>query len=268
MLTIRKGLTIVVAAGAVELITLEVTLEALAAGVAARVAAEASGAATLKATSAHLGSAAGTAEGTTNRAWLTLEAVVALLTAGQDTTLLLKVGHADSWEGRGGVVLSSVVVNLVDGHGGVDDVGLDGLLLDNGLDSLVDVVVNVLAGDDGGDGAGVLALDTDLLVTELLLLGRKTGLDLLGIVVLELAVLDRDDVVVVLLGENLTVGHRLDRGVVVVLVDLFVDGGHDLLVLLAGDGLVDNGRGDLLVDSGVMVTRLGPARKESQRWVG
>lgn len=67
------------------------------------------------------------AESATNRAGLTLEAVEALLTASQDTTLLLEVGHADSGKSRGGVVLSSVVVNLVDGNGGVDDGGLDSL---------------------------------------------------------------------------------------------------------------------------------------------
>ena len=41
------------------------------------------------------------------------------------------------------MVGSSVVVNLVDWHSGVDDVGLDGLLLNNGLDSLVDVLNDV-----------------------------------------------------------------------------------------------------------------------------
>lgn len=65
------------------------------------------------------------AESTTDRAWLTLETVEALLTASQNTTLLLEVGHADSGKGGSGVVLSCVVVNLVDGHGGVDDGGLD-----------------------------------------------------------------------------------------------------------------------------------------------
>lgn len=72
-------------------------------------------------------SAGGAAQGTANRAWLALEAVIALLAAGEDTTLLLEVGHADSWESGGGVVLGSVVVNLMDGDGGVDDSWLDDL---------------------------------------------------------------------------------------------------------------------------------------------
>jgi len=68
----------------------------------------------------------GSTESTTNRAGLTLEAIEALLTTSENTTLLLEVSHADNRESRGGVVLSSVVVNLVDGNSGVDDGRLDG----------------------------------------------------------------------------------------------------------------------------------------------
>ena len=122
----------------------------------------------------------------------------------------------------------------------------------------MDVVVDVLAGHDGRDGAGLLALKADLLITELGRLLLQTKLDLLWGVVLVRAVLDRDDVVVVLLLQLDDVLDWLDGGVVVVLVNLLVNGGLELLVLGAVDGLVDDGRGDLLVDGGVMVTRLGP----------
>ena len=124
----------------------------------------------------------------------------------------------------------------------------------------MDVVVNVLAGNDRGDGAGLLTLNTLLLVTELGLLLLKSELDLLWAVMLERAVLDRDDVVVVLLLKLDLVEDGLDGGVVVVLVHLLVDGGLNLLVLGALDGLVHNGRGDLFVDGGVVVTRLGPEK--------
>ena len=70
--------------------------------------------------------------------------------------------------------------------------------------------------------------------------------------------LDRDDVVVVLLLKLDNILDGLDGGVVVVLVHLLVNGGLHILVLGAVDGLVDDGRGDLLVDGGVVVTRLGP----------
>jgi len=195
--------------------------------------------------------------GTTNSAGLTLEAVVALLTASQDTTLLLEVGHGDGGKSRGGVVLGSVVVNLVDRDGGVDNVGLNGLLVDNGLDGLVDVVVDVLTADGGGNGLGVDSLDLGALVSKLGSLGSKALLDLGVVAVLERAVLDSGKVVVVLLGENLTVLDGLDRGVVVVLVNLLVDGSLDLLVLLELMALVGDSGSDLLVDSGVVVTRLG-----------
>lgn len=46
---------------------------------------------------------------------------------------------------RGGVVLSSVVVDFVNGHGGVDDVRLDRLLVHDGLDGLVNYEVVSIA---------------------------------------------------------------------------------------------------------------------------
>lgn len=72
------------------------------------------------------------------------------------------------------------------------------------------MVVDVLASDDGVHGGSLLALDPDLLILELGLLGSQAGLVVIGAVVLVRAVLDRDDVVVVLLGESLIVGDGLD----------------------------------------------------------
>jgi hypothetical protein len=69
-----------------------------------------------------------------------LELVITLLAAAEDTTLGLELVHGHGWQSGALVVCSSVVVNLVDGDGGVDDVGLDDLLVDNGLDGLVDVL--------------------------------------------------------------------------------------------------------------------------------
>jgi hypothetical protein len=130
-------------------------------------------------------------------------------------------------------------------------------LLDHGLDGLVDVVVLVLASNDGCDVAGGGALDPldGVAVGSTLLC--EAGLNLVVVAVLVAAVLDGDDVVVVLLGEDLTVEHGLLGGVVVVLVNLLVDGGDVLLVLLPLDGLVLDSRGDLLVNGGVVLSRLG-----------
>lgn len=204
------------------------------------------------------GDTGGGGVGATNSAGLTLEAIVTLLAAGQDTTLLLKVGHGDGGKSRGSVVLGGVVVNLVNGDGGVDNVRLDGLLVDNGLDGLVDVVVNVLTADGGCNRLRVHGLDLGALVSKLGSLGSETLLDLGIVAVLERAVLDGGKVVVVLLGENLAVLDGLDGSVVVVLVNLLVDGGLDLLVLLELMALVGDSRGDLLVDGGVVVAGAGP----------
>jgi hypothetical protein len=187
---------------------------------------------------------------------LTLEPVLALVAASERTTLLLELGHGDGRKGGGGMVLSSVVVNLVNGDGCVGDVRLDGLLLDDGLDSLVDVVVVVLASDDRVDLTSGLAVNASGGVYVTSPLGGKALLDIVVVVVLVATVLNGDDIVVVLLGEDLTVGHGLLGGVVVILVNLLVNGRGVLLVLLLLDGLVLDGRGNLLVDGGVVVTSL------------
>lgn len=204
------------------------------------------------------GDTGGRGVGATNSAGLTLEAVVTLLAASQDTTLLLKVGHGDGGKSRGSVVLGGVVVNLVDGDSRVDNMRLNGLLVDNRLDGLVDVVVDVLTADGGCNRLRVHGLDLGALVSELGSLSSETLLNLGVIAVLERTVLDGGKVVVVLLGENLAVLDGLDGGVVVVLVNLLVDGGLDLLVLLELMALVGDSRGDLLVDGGVVVAGAGP----------
>lgn len=121
----------------------------------------------------------------------------------------------------------------------------------------MDVVVLVLASNDGSNLTSGLALNLLGGVNVAGTLLGETSLDLVVAAVLVAAVLNGDDVGVVVLGENLLVDYRLLGGVVVVLVNLLVDGGDVLLVLLPLDSLVLDGRGDLLVDSGVVLTRLG-----------
>lgn len=65
--------------------------------------------------------------------WGTVEGVVALFTADEGAARLLEFLHADGWEGGSAVVLGGVLVDLVHWDGGVHDVGLDGLLVDDGL---------------------------------------------------------------------------------------------------------------------------------------
>lgn len=124
----------------------------------------------------------------------------------------------------------------------------------------MNVVVHVLAAYDSGLAVRTLTLDAGLSVTVALLLLFQAALNSLGIVVLEGAVLDLCHLVVVLLGKGSLVEHWLLRGVVVVLVNLLVDGGGSLFVLATLYSLVGDRRGDLLVDGGVMLARLGAAR--------
>lgn len=79
---------------------------------------------------------AGAAEGAADGARLAAKGVGALLAPRERAALALELVHGDGGEGGGGVMLGFVLVHLVDGDGGVDDGGLDGLLLDDGLDVL------------------------------------------------------------------------------------------------------------------------------------
>jgi len=132
--------------------------------------------------------------------------------------------------------------------------------LDDRLDGFMNVVVNVLASNHRCDSVCVGSLSDNTLVLELSSLTSETCLDLSSVAVFESAVLNSNKVVSVLLRENLTVGDRLNRGVVVVLVNLLVDGSGDLLVLGGSDSLVENSGCDALVDGGVVVTSLGPGK--------
>jgi hypothetical protein len=70
-------------------------------------------------------------------------------------------------------------------------------------------------------------------------------------------VLDGNNVDVVLLREYLHINRRLLSGVVVVLVNLLVDSGDIMLVLLLLNSLLLHNRGNLFVNNGVVLTRLG-----------
>lgn len=76
----------------------------------------------------------------TSKLWLACEAAVSLLTTSQGATTLLKLIHTDRWERRSSMVLGSVVVNLMDWNGGVGDVWLDCLTLNDWLYVLVHVL--------------------------------------------------------------------------------------------------------------------------------
>jgi len=186
----------------------------------------------------------------------TLKLVETLLTTAEHTSLGLELVHGHGRQSSGLVVGGCVVVNLVDGDSGVDNIWLDNLLVDDGLNSLVDVVVNMLSTDGG---CYTLALGGTLnatLVPELRLLLNKVPLGRVVVAVVKLAVLYGTKLGGVCLRKNLTILDGLNSAVVVVLVNLLIDGSVDLFVLVRLNSLVDYSRCNSLVDCGVMVAGL------------
>jgi len=171
--------------------------------------------------------------------------------------LTLELVHSHSRQRASGVVLSLVLVDLVDGNGGVNNGWLNSLLLDDRLNVLVYVVVNVLASDAWCSSACVLCIGDFAGVLELSLLSCKTLLDVRVIAVLDVAVLDTGHLVAVFFRKNFTVLDRLNGSVVVILVNLAVYGGGDILVSGRSDVFLLNGGVDSLVDSGIVLSVLG-----------
>lgn len=144
----------------------------------------------------------------------------------------------------------SVVDSLVNGNGGVNGGGSDGLSLNDRLDGLVNVVVNVLVGD-GGSGTLVsngtrdgLSVDVSLsLLLELLSVLREH-------VVLGLPYGLGEDVEFLLGRKNLLVLDGLDSVLVVVDVSLSVNGLNLLDSLVRSDVLLDDLGGGLRADLG------------------
>ena len=121
------------------------------------------------------------------------------------------------------------------------------------------MVVNVLASNDGSfrSGHSLTALHT--LIGKLGTFLLETGFDGGLVSVSDMALLDATHAVLVLLGQNLAVLDGLDGCVVVILVDLLVDGGLLLFDPRLVHRLLNDGGGDPLMHGGVMVTSLVPA---------
>jgi len=192
----------------------------------------------------------------------TLELVVALLATAQDSTLGLELVHGHGGQSSSLVVGCSVVVDLMNGNSSVDNVGLDDLLVDNRLNSLVNVVVDVLSANGRCYTLALGGTFYTALIPELSLLLNKVPLGRVVVTVVKLAVLYATKLGSMCLGKHVTVLNGLNSAVVVILVDLLVDSSVDLLVLVGLYSLVYNSWCNSLVNCGVMVTRLvGEVRK-------
>lgn len=123
----------------------------------------------------------------------------------------------------------------------------------------MNVVVDMFSSNHWCHGVTLLCTALDPRILKLCTLLLETCSDGLIITMTELPMLDGDDVVLVLFREYFAVFDWLDRGMVVVLVHLTVNGGLSFFMANLCDFLVHNGRCHFLVDSGVMVTSLVPS---------
>jgi hypothetical protein len=121
----------------------------------------------------------------------------------------------------------------------------------------VNMVMHMGPFDDRNNARRLLALDSLRSIAELCTFLVKAAFDLLGVVVFEGLVFDRDDVVMMLLWESLRVSDRLDLGVMMGLVDLFFDGSGRFFVSLRNYGLIFHGWNHFAMDGGIMGSRLG-----------
>lgn len=182
--------------------------------------------------------------------------------------------HGLDGQNRSLVMNGGSLVRLVHGDGSVHDLGLDRLLLDDGLDVVVNVVVGALAGHDAGGRRAVLGVVHLSLtgVLGLVVLEGSAGLSRIGVV--DILFVNGNEVVSVLLrsgavskwpGLGSKVLHiqllldreGLDDSLVVILVNLLVDGRGYVLMLLRANLLLDNRVADILVDGGVVLAVLG-----------
>lgn len=113
----------------------------------------------------------------------------------------------ESLHGQSGetMVLGGHMVGLMDGHCCVNDLWLDGLLLNNRHNSLMHVMVYSLAADSRGSFLGVPGLMGGGGMLKSAELGSYSGLGVLVVLMSEFLVLDWDHVMLVLLGQRLLV---------------------------------------------------------------
>lgn len=125
--------------------------------------------------------------------WSTLVLFVSVaLAAGEETSCSLELIQSLHRQGRHAVVSGCSVMDFMNWDSGVDNLGLDSLLVDDWLYSLVDVVVYMLASDGSTGslrGGGTLSSGGVLESTELLAYGASS---LILVVVTELLLDLRD----------------------------------------------------------------------------
>lgn len=152
---------------------------------------------------------------------------------------------------------------LMDGDGGVDNVRLNNLLVNDGLDMLVDVMVDTLTTDDrsGLLGSAGLVGDGCVLVPSGITL--KGGSNVAIVAMVELLVLNGNDVVSVLLRKSLFVCDGLDGSMVMMLMNLLINSSGYMLMLVRHDMLLSGGSSNIFLDSGLVLSVVREERGNS-----
>jgi len=147
---------------------------------------------------------------------------------------LIKSLHGQS---RNAMMLRRSVVGLMNGDNSVDNLWLDSLLMDDGLDSLVHMVMDVLTSDCGSSSSRVGCVSCGGSILELTKFSAYSAVCLFLVVMSEFALNLGQHVMDVLFWKNLLVSDGLYSSVVVVLVDLSVNCLNSLLMDVRLDNL-------------------------------
>lgn len=153
------------------------------------------------------------------------------------------------------MVSGLVVVYLMDGNSGMNDVWLNGLFVNYRLDGFMYVVVHMLPTDRW---SYTLALGSAVhapLVLELSLFLNKTSLRRIVITVVKLAMLHASELGSVSLGQDFPVLYGLYGAVIVILVHFLIHGGIDFFMLVGLHSFVSYCGSDCFVNCCVMVSR-------------
>lgn len=168
----------------------------------------------------------------------------------------------------------SIVVDLVDRDSGVDNVGLNDLLLNDWLDSLVDVlslcqyeiskrkntrkayVVDVLSSNGRCYALALCGTLHSSLVLELRLFLNEIPLRGVMVAVVKLTVLDGTELGGMRLRKHFAILNGLYGAVVVILVNFLIDSSINLLVLMRLDSLLCYSGSNSFVNSSVMMAGL------------
>ena len=187
----------------------------------------------------------------------TLEAIVIDTLSIHNTALVFEFRHTDGVKRSRPMMFGGIVMGFMNWDGGVYDFWLDDLLVDHWLNCLMDVMMNMLPGNSRIDFLGFLFLRGKTLILERSSFLLESIGDMLLVAVVMSPLLHGHNVVAMLLGQYFGILHRLNRGVMVIFVNLFVNSCLDRLMACWLDSLPRHCRSRFLLVSRVIMTGFG-----------